>query len=499
MSQTYGFSRRLGRWLETFGFIDDPFALYEADQERALLHFFFIDRPYVHDVLGDPSRPQAAFLMAGRGAGKTATREIVAYECTHTRFRRRALAVRYYDFSPILSQVEGNLDTIDVRHHVRLITRYTLKALAEDVPPTYFDLLTPRERGLLVSCARAFADPISALALGEILSDEAIPLDWETFTPLETLNTVAQLVTRLGQSPDARYEALYILVDRVDETLAGPSAAIPLLAPLVSQGPLLETAHVAFKFFLPIEVGARLRQVVTLRPDRLRFQTITWDEQSLRKMVKERLIYYSDERVSRLEDLCLSSIKSSVMERLIRFSRASEGSPRTLLRLCQSLIHHHVAQADPTNPLITYTDLIDTLRDFEHQLEAERTIPPLTKTDRTAPTSRAAATAAAPQEGLYLDESGHVWVDGQSLTSVLSPNEFRLLETLYKSAPEIVTHQALIEAIWSSPNWVADEKAREMDEQNLRKLIARLRERLPGGQTRFIKNVRGRGYWLKTA
>ena len=163
------FRNRLGRWLEGFGFIDDPFALYEADQERSYLPFFFVDRPYLHTVLGNPAHPQTAILMAGRGDGKTATREMVAYECSHAQLRRRALAVRYYDFSLLLEQVDGDVTRISARHHVRAIARFTLKTIVEDVPATYFDLLEEMERALLMGYAAEFADPISRLKLGKIL------------------------------------------------------------------------------------------------------------------------------------------------------------------------------------------------------------------------------------------------------------------------------------------------------------------------------------------
>jgi len=490
VSREYSYGRRLWRWLERFGFTDDPFALYEADQERSYLHYFFVDRPYLHDVLGDPAHPQATILMAGRGDGKTATREMVAYECAHGRLRRRALAVRYYDFGPLLEQVHGDLTQLSARRHICAIVRSTLKALAEDVPPTYFDLLGEIERALLMGYASVFADPISRLKLGQILPDEPIDLNWDALSPLETLQTLAGLVTQLGQSSEARYQALYVLVDRVDETSAGPEAAVALLKPLVSESPLLEMAHVAFKFFLPIEVGGQLRQAVALRPDRLRMPTITWNEAALREVIQQRLSYYSKSRIERLEELCTSGAKTSAMERLIR---ACEGSPRTLLRLCRALIHHHVVRADGTSTLIDRKDLVDTLRDFAQQLEVERTQPPLAAAASITPF----APTAPPESGLYLDESGHVWVDGEPLTPPLSELEFRLLEALYRQAPEIVPHEALIEAVWSSPAWMSAESAHDMDEQNLRKLIARLRERLPGERSRFVKNVRGRGYWLK--
>ena len=489
MSEKYDFSCRLDRWLERFGFINDPFALYEADRERAYLPYFFVDRPYLHDVLGDPTHPQTAFLMARRGAGKTATREMVAYECAHAQLRRRALAVRYYDFTPLLDLVEGDLARLEARHHVRVIARYTLKSLTEDVPSTYFDLLNPVDRGLLMGCAAEFADPVSRLKLGQLLSAEPVSLNWQALSPLETLHLLGEMVTKLGQSPEARYQALYVLIDRVDETKTGSKAAVPLLKPLVSERPLLEASNVAFKFFIPVEVGERLRQEVALRPDRVCIRTITWEDAALRRMIQQRLSYYSEGRIERFGELCTSGAKASAMERLVQ---ACDGSPRTLLRLCQALVHHHVLHADETSTLITRTDLVDTLRDFQHRLEVEQG--PL------APPVLASLLAEPPACGLYLDEGGHTWVDGQPLAPPLSELEFRLLRALYQQSPEIVPHDALIEVVWPSPAWMSDQFSRDSDEQNLRKLIGRLRERLEPGvsgrEWRFVKNVRGRGYWL---
>jgi len=493
MSKRDSYSRRLGRWLERLGLIDDPFALYEADREGLYLPYFFVDRPYVHDVLGDPDRPQAAFLMAGRGAGKTATREMVAYECAHARLRRRALAVRYLDFSPLLEQTEGDLTQINVRHHVRTIVRCILKTLAEDVPPTYFDLLEGIDRSLLMGYVTRFADPVTRLKLSRIVQEEAVQLSWDDLSPLETLETLTEIATHMGQSSDVRYQALYVLVDRVDETSAGPEAAVPLLRPLVSQGPLLEMAYLAFKFFLPIEVGEQLRQTIVLRPDRLCIRTITWNETALRKMIQQRLSYFSEGRIQRMEELCTPGAKAGLMDRLIR---ACEGCPRTLLRLCHALIHQHIAHADDTRTLIDRTDLLDTLRDFAHQLRVERAPLSLAAAARTAQ----AAPGVPPESGLYLDDKGHVWIDGEPVTPTLSELEFRLLEALYRQAPEIVPHAALIEAVWPSSAW-SDPDRRVYDKQNLRKLIARLRDRLEpgvqGNDSRFVQNVRGRGYWLK--
>jgi len=485
VSEDYRYIRRRQRWLDRVGFTSDPFELYEAEQEGACLPFFFVDRPYLQAVLGDPAHPQAAFLIAGRGAGKTATREMVAYECEKGQLRRRALAVRYHDFSPLLDQAHGDLAQLNVRHHVSAIVRSTLAALAEDVPPTYFDLLGETERCLLMGYAAAFADPVSRMKLGQIIPGEPMHLDWNGLSPRETLEMLSKLVAQLGQSPEVRYQAVYVLVDRVDETSAGQEAAVALLKPLVSEGPLLEMAHFALKFFLPVEVGAQLRQSVVLRPDRLRIATVDWDEKALREVVRQRLLYYSKDRIEQLEDLCTSGAKTSVMERLIA---ACGNSPRTLLRLGGALIRHHVDRTD--DALIDWKDISATLSDFAQEMEIEYTRSSLMPATRTVP----AMPATPPERGVYLDENDHVWIDGELLTPPLSKLEFRLLKTLYRQAPKVVSREALIEAVWSSP-------ALSADEQNLRKLVDRLRDRLKtttqGQRSRFIRNVRARGYWFK--
>ncbi|MBN1878199.1 MAG: winged helix-turn-helix transcriptional regulator [Anaerolineae bacterium] len=488
-SKTFGFSHRLWRWLERLGFEDDPFALYEAEHERDYLSYFFVDRPYLYDVLGAPAHPQTAFLMAGRGEGKTATRHMVAYECTHGKFRRQVLPVHYYDFGLLIEAVQSDVTKITVRHHLGSVIRGIVKALVDEVPPIYFDHLDEMERRLMAGYAQAFGDPVAQLRLSQIITVQPLQLDWDALSPLETLSTLSGLVLKLGQTPQNTYKSLYILVDCVDETSLGPQKAAALLRPLVSERTVLETPHVAFKFFLPAEVGEALRQIVELRPDRLCVRSITWNREALRDVVQQRLAYYSRDTVIRLEDMCTSAAKARVMDRLLD---TSEGSPRTLLRLCQALIHHHVRRTDDT--LIDSVDVTETLIDFQQQLKVEQQIPEAESSLATATTSE-----IPPDKGLHVSPgSGHVWVDGQQITPPLSPQEFKLLETLYRHAPHIVTQNELIESVWPQSSWEADES---YSEQNLRKLISRLRRRLAvssdSGEARFVKNARGRGYWLK--
>lgn len=487
-SKTLGFSHRLWRWLERLGFEDDPFALYEAEHERDYLSYFFVDRPYLYDVLGVPAHPQTALLLAGRGEGKTATRHMVAYECTHGRFRRQVLPVHYYDFELLIEAAQGDVSKLTARHHLRGVIRAVIKALVDEVPAIYFDHLDDMERSLLAGYVQFFGDPVAQLKLSQIITAQPQQLDWNVLSPLETLSTLSGLVVKLGQTPQNTYKSLYVLVDCVDETSLGPQAAAALLRPLVSERTVLETPHVAFKFFLPAEVGETLRQNVELRPDRLRVCSIAWDREALKDVVQQRLAYYSRDAVRRLEDMCTSAAKARVMDRLLD---ACEGSPRTLLRLCQNLIHHHVRRTDDT--LIDSVDVTETLIDFQQQLKVEQQIPVAESALATA-----AIAEIPPDKGLHISPgSGHVWVDGQQLTPPLSPQEFKLLETLYRHAPHIVAQNELIESVWPQSSWGKDES---FGEQNLRKLISRLRQRLVGShgdEMRFVKNARGRGYWLE--
>lgn len=487
----YSQRQRIWRWLERLGFTEDPFAVYEADQERAALPYVFIDRPYVASIIGDPARPRSAFLLANRGAGKTATREMVAFECAHGRLRRRALPVRYCEFGPLMEQVEYDPQRITARHLIAGIVRATLQVLADDVPATFYDLLDPTEKSLLLGYAAQFGSPVAQFKLQQVVQSAPVQLAWDALSPAETLEALVKLVMRLGQSGGQRYEAIYVLVDRVDETPAGPGATVPILKPLVAESGLLGMLNVAFKFFLSVEAGEQLQAAVTLRRDRLSVETVSWDHQSLQDMLERRLAHYSNRRIEHFGQLCNTGARSSALSRLLA---KSQESPRTLLRLCETLTRCHVQRTAET--LIDLKDITDTLAEFDQKLKVEQ----LQATRPAMSAELATIPAGPPPQGLYLDDGGHVWVDGQSLTPPLTHLEFQLLCTLYRVSPEIVSREDLISAVWSGAGETVDEKLGVADEQNLRKLIARLRARLEPetreGAWRFLRNARGRGYWL---
>ena len=359
-----GSGQRVRRWLERFGFTDDPFVVYEADQERAALPGLFIDRPYVMRMVGDPARPQSAFLLAHRGTGKTATREIIAYEHIHGRCRRRALPVRYCDFGFLLGRAGADPTRITARHHADAIVRATLQTLADEVPPLFFDLLAPTECALLLSLAAEFANPVVRLKLRQFVPGDTAAIPWSDLSAAEILTTLISIVLRLGQSEKNRYEALYILVDRADETEFGAGALIPILKPLISASGLLNLPGLAFKFFLPLEWGEQLLADAPLLRERFPVETIRWDTEALQDMLKRRLVFYSNGRVEDLGQLCTTAARSNVVDRLVAHSQES---PRTLLRLCATLVQCHLQRTE--SPLIESNDISTALVEFEQKTE----------------------------------------------------------------------------------------------------------------------------------
>ena len=476
------FASRLRWWLQRTNFITDPFALSEADQERKILPGLFVDRPYLYDILGDVNRLQPSFLLARRGEGKTATREMVAYECEKLSLKDRVLAIRYYDFSYVLGLANNDPLGITAKHHAQAIARACLNVLAENVPAPYFEQIKKEDRKLFVTYVHQFADPVSALPLLKLLGNESLDISLLSMSALEILTSLIKLLTQLGPSDKSHYEVIYVLIDRVDETELGPDAAVDVLKPLLSQKPLLEAPGIAFKFFLPLEVGECLQQTVGLRKDRVSFRQINWDSDSLRKMVNQRVNYYSGGQKTTFEELCTYTIRQRALRKLIE---ASENSPRKLIQMCDRMIHLHVNRSRET--FLENADLLDTLGEVIQQKVIE-SIRPFGSTSSSSDQE----TAGIPPKGLYLNDGGHVWIDGKPIDPPLTDLEFQLLRTLYKKTPNIVPTINMIEAIW--PGGIGG------DDQNLRKLIGRLRKRLEPNasiaEARFIRNSKGRGYWL---
>ena len=494
---------RLSRWLETFGFKSQPFALHEADLEREFLPMCFVDRPYLDNILGDPASPQTAVLTASSGEGKSATREMIVYECLYGELRGRVLPVRYDSFDYLLSQAGGDLAQVTLDHHVKAILRLLFQTLREEVPATYFEAMQAFEAGLLLGLAGAYADPVSQLWLRQVLKrgSPVEGIDWQAMTPVELLLQAVDLVGRVGP-PGQPYRAVYILVDRVDEIRRGDSAAcFRAMQPLVSEAALLNRERLAFKFFLPPDFADWIRSALPLAPVKIIIERIDWNEEILLKVINQRVRYFSDGKREHVEEIFTPELRrATTYERLIGKSGLS---PRALLRLINYMVQSHLEREETVDTqFLDRTDLNNALEQFNREAEVNRTQRPVPLSAPAAAGVYAAGTPApVPAVGLYLDGSEHVWVDGQPLASSLSRQEYKLLAELNRFSPRPVSTEELILAVWPENRPTSESpNSGRFDEQNLRKLIDRLRDKLKSGdgqaKDRFIKNARGRGYFL---
>ena len=248
--------------------------------------------------------------------------------------------------------------------------RAAVKSLVDNIPPLHFDQLDKFQREVLLGFGREFADPITELRLREYIVGEPMPLRWDMLSETELLSNFVSTVLKVGRSADHTLQAVYVLVDRVDETPGGRVAAVPLLTPLIEQPALLELPNLAFKFFLDEQIGENAVQAAAVRPDRLAMRWIDRSESSLTTMVDQRIAYFSEGRWEHFEQLCNSSCRNTALNRLIA---AADGSPRTLLRICHTLFQVHVERTYDRASEYQFdrADISQTLDKFEYIIEQE--------------------------------------------------------------------------------------------------------------------------------
>jgi hypothetical protein len=99
-----------------------------------------------------------------------------------------------------------------------------------------------------------------------------------------------------------------------------------------------------------------------------------------------------------------------------------------------------------------------------------------------------------PHRGLRIDRPAkRVFIGGQELVPHLSPAQYRLLKVLLDNEGQVVSRDAIVEAVWS------EEEAYGVTEQAIDALVHRLRERIAAidPDHEYIVTVRGHGFRLE--
>jgi len=344
--------------IKNLGFTRDPFATTNADEED-FLEDYFIEPPFFKAVYGQLDNPKSSVVFAPRGGGKTALKRKIEIASKSSPF----VCVTYNSFP-----TDGlRLSSITHDYHLKNISRLLLIALIGVASEYEPERLSGKERHILFLLVKLYLTDIdstllkSSISSVQSLSDKARAW-WNrctgpvglvlnaVFTKLglghAEIKQLEEANGKLGQASDHisflaelavkyGYKSVYILIDKVDENnLTGKvSASFEFIRPIIIDLPLLETKHIAFKFFLWDKLADEYREVA--RPDRVKYYELKWSDDQLKAMLSKRLEAHSGRKVSSLTSICGLEEDVDLDRIVVAFS---SGSPRNIIRACKEIL-----------------------------------------------------------------------------------------------------------------------------------------------------------------
>ncbi len=488
-------------WLQQVGFkLGNPFSTRQAAKEpESALVRYFVPHPSFDDILGSAALPRSSFLVARRGCGKTTSQRVIYWHCRSGRMDRPVLAIPYTEFSAALRHVDEN-GRVPIEHHIEAILRQGLPllmdVLAEQPEKSdafigglleelagylghYTNLLTNQGLDKWLQQKGWLSQQVNAKMLrrGEGVGERPLlpflaelltlnDLEWNA----ESLAPTELLAGFVGLAQLADFQALYILIDRVDERepmASDPEQAANLLESLVTNLPVMELENTAFKLFITPEVMAALQQHSGLRLDRLLARDISWTEQDLQYLLDRRVEVFTEGALPSLDAVSESG------NLVAQMATKAQGSPRTMLRLAEWLLYwHHVRIGDGQALLLTKADLDKAIQSLDQEQQSSIEV------------------GSSLPKGLWLDEKRQVWREGKCLGH-LSPLLHALFEYLYEHRNQVCTMVAISDAVYGN-DLTSDE--------TIRKLAVRLRKEIEPEprHPRYIIKVPG-GYVLEEA
>jgi hypothetical protein len=355
--------REYRQFFSTLGFDEDPFQYTNADEEERLTDYF-VAPPYFPSVFGDPDHPKTFVVFAPRGGGKSAQRRIIENTCVIN----RVLSITYdqFEFPDI-----KNPSDVTLYYHLRNIIRFALMGLLVTLNdnPYLKDNLTNQDQEIFVRLAKEYLSDTSELALKQSLNSLKSIKDkvhdfWNEWLPLINVGLSALLKKLVGsdvgsldkysgagsdKSPYQKYNlelvislaqklgyrSIYVLVDRVDEAeLTGnnTNSSFQLIQSMLRDLELLEMKGIGFKFFLWDQLEPFYKDIA--RTDRIRQETLEWDDEMLLRMWEKRLLAFSKGKVSCLDQV--SDPLNPIVDMLsVIFANQS---PRDMIRVGAQII-----------------------------------------------------------------------------------------------------------------------------------------------------------------
>jgi hypothetical protein len=263
------------------------------------------------------------------------------------------------------------------------------------------------------------------------------------------------------------------LVDEVDEVpgLQDQSSVIQLLSCLMD--PRLHSVKgVAFRYFLPAWLKEALIQK-GLRLDRYRVGDLRWDPEGLKRLIRQRMIAFSESKAAPYQSLGELCDPSGGFAARIDDELASlaEGNPRAAVCLADQLLRSHCREDPPPRLIrqITWEDV----KEWWKQEGRDRIL-------------------GQPVFGLPFRLQGdRIFFQNREL--ILASRYHALLRCLVRAGGSICSPEDLARAGWPEDD-PAGVTSRAIDEA-VRRMKQKLREQ--GVDPGWVETVRGRGYRIR--
>jgi len=454
-----------GNWLWGLA----PFESGRAEEEGEWLDECLV-RPPEFDLI---ARLRSAVIFAGGGAGKTALLRAIMRRLSSSEVNALCVQSRFViprttsSGTPLVHQLTaGVMEALVQTWFGELNQRPQAYANAPDWSRDLLSWLTQRFLHMEPDYfAEKMGDPCGIIRASFARDVDRLGLEDAGFGAI--LQEIVKALQAMG------WNGVCALVDDVVAGgLEGKESAQRAIHDWLSTLVLFQQPGFAFHFFADPELKDNIETAGAVARQRVETYWLTWDRDSLQKMIERRLSVASGGQVKSLEDLCAPEPKKpkqrsrrALVEQIEYYGGHS---PRRWLSVVRPLVARHLERLEAGMPGCLPTE------EWEEILRRE---PLSLKVD---------------------SDTGEVYVGPLRVTDSLGPLEYALLEFLYRRQNQICSrydiHTGVYEKLFPAEHFAGEVDYRKMDS-----VIWRIRQVVePNPQSPlFVETVPGRGYRLR--
>lgn len=375
--------------IRKWGFISNPFEPCSAEAERRLgdsvRKQLFVEPPYYKDIVGNPVSPLSSIVFGMRGEGKSTICNMVQLELQKNP-ENKVLLVPYDDFSEF---DEAKIQHLSLEDHIKRILQLAVKKFVAEcrkdarimqmldataqadlqwfvlrfLPAADYseaeqrlvDLFDSASEGAgrhglkgkrfrrIASYLRRKKFEFQSLREPQTMTVQIIKALLTFLAPPvpgehELWNaTMLQLVDKFRNlAVSGGFASVQVFIDKVDENevYSGNFGLVSdLILPIITSLDYLEVERFATKFFLPAET----RQILgnRIRTDRILTRNISWSQEALKTMLRNRLLSFSENKIGSMESFVASAVWKDFENKLLHYAAFS---PRNMLRIIAHVV-----------------------------------------------------------------------------------------------------------------------------------------------------------------